>query len=151
MRVRRFLPVFAVVVLAACSSNSTSSSTPAPAPQASASASASASTDLCTAWSDLKTSVANLKKIDVVSGGTNAIQTAMQDVQAKFDTFHAAARTDFGPQATAMSDALSTAQTALQNAAASPGIGTIGALATSVSGVISAFNSLQTAVSSRCG
>ncbi len=113
--------------------------------------SASASGDLCASWNDLKTAISDLQKIDVVSGGTNAIQTALQDVQNKFDAFHNAARDQFSPQIQQMSDALSRLQQAVQAMAASPGISTIGSAVTAVSGVVTAFTALRSAVSTRCG
>jgi len=134
--------------LAACSSATPVSS---PSPSAPPPVSASPSGDLCTSWNDLKTAVSDLQKIDVVAGGTNAIQTALADVQTKFDAFHNAARDQFSPQIQQMSDALSKLQQAVQAMAASPGIATIGSAVIAVSAVVTAFTALQTAVSTRCG
>ena len=95
--------------------------------------------------------MSDLQKIDVVAGGTNAIQTSLADVQTKFDAFHNAARDQFSPQIQQMSDALSKLQQAVQAMAASPGIATIGSAVIAVSAVVTAFTALQTAVSTRCG
>jgi hypothetical protein len=148
MRIRRAVPVLLIAVLAGCSSTSavSSSSTPSAPPPV-----ASSSGDLCASWSALKTSVSDLQKVNVVSGGSSAIQTALQNVQSKFDAFQSTARNDFAPQTTQMKDALVTLQSAVQALTASPGVGTIGGVVAAVTGVISAFNALQTAVSSRCG
>jgi len=145
----RWVPALIVAAgLAACSSATPVSS---PSPSAPPPVSASASGDLCTSWNDLKTAVSDLQKIDVVAGGTNAIQTALADVQTKFDAFHNAARDQFSPQIQQMSDALSKLQQAVQAMAASPGIATIGSAVIAVSAVVTAFTALQTAVSTRCG
>src|SRR6185369_17486384 len=104
----RWVPALIVAAgLAACSSATPVSS---PSPSAPPPVSASASGGLCTSWNDLKTAVSDLQKIDVVAGGTNAIQTALADVQTKFDAFHNAARDQFSPQIQQMSDALSKLQ-----------------------------------------
>ena len=148
MRLRWVPTLIVAAALAGCSSTTpvSSSSPSAPPP-----ASASASGDLCASWNDLKTSISDLQKIDVVAGGTNAVQTALQEVQTKFDAFHNAARDQFSPQIQQMSDALSTLQKAVQAMVASPGITTIGSAATAVNAVVAAFTALQTAVSTRCG
>jgi hypothetical protein len=93
----------------------------------------------------------DLQKINVVTGGTSSIQTALQTVQTKFDAFQATARDQFGPQTTQMRDALSALQSSVQAMTATPGITTIGSVVSSVTSVISAFNGLQSAVSTRCG
>jgi hypothetical protein len=148
----RWLPALIVAAgLAACSSTAPVSSSAPTSPSAPPPVSASASGDLCATWNDLKTSVSDLQKIDVVSGGTNAIQSALQNVQTKFDAFHNAARDQFAPQIKQMSDALSNLQRAVQAMAASPGVSTIGSAVTAASGVVAAFTALQGAVSTRCG
>lgn len=108
------------------------------------------SANLCEAWSDLTTSITDLRSINIVSGGVGAVQTAVNNIQAKLDAFQASARTEFGPQVTAMRTALTTTGDAAQAAVASPGAATVLPVVTGIASVVTAYNGLKTAVSSRC-
>lgn len=127
------------------SSPSASSVSGPPAPSASGSAA------FCPAADDLKTSVSDLRNINVVSGGVAAIQQAIAKIQTNLNAFQAAAQSQFGPEITQLRTSLSGVQTALQSAKGNLNISSITAIATSVAGVVGSYNTLHSAISSRCG
>ncbi len=154
MRIKSLVPVLLIssALLAGCSAAEVAapprgavavkSSAPAPAPSSSA--------NLCESWSQLTASVSSLKSINVVSGGVASVQTAVSNITKNLDAFQAAAKGQFGPQVTNMKAALSTAQTAVQNAAANPSVSALLPLVTAVAGVGTAYNEMKSAVASRC-
>ncbi|HKD98061.1 MAG TPA: hypothetical protein VKB69_10715 [Micromonosporaceae bacterium] len=152
-RVARAVPalMIAVALAAGCSSGSNSSpSTPA-TPPSTPSPTATATGAVCAAASDLKTAVNRLASINVASGGLSSVQAALADVSAKLDAFQAAAHNDFGPQVSAMRNALSKLRTALASASGSPSVSTIAGVATSVGDVVASYNSLRASVATVCG
>jgi hypothetical protein len=150
---KSLVPVLLIssALLAGCSAADVAS--PARAPSAAASVTPSplpSAGNLCEAWDGLRTSITDLRSINIVSGGVAAVQTAVNNIQTQLDAFQSVARTEFGPQVTDLRSALSTVSDAVKNAAASPGPATILPVVTGIAGVVSAYNGLKDAVSSRC-
>jgi ABC-type glycerol-3-phosphate transport system substrate-binding protein len=141
--------LIAAALLAGCSSGA--GSAPTTPTTAGTSPSASSTAAVCVAAADLKTAIGGLASINVASGGLSSVQQALDNVKTKLDAFQAAARSDFGPQATQLRTALSNLQTALATATTSPNVSTMASVATSVGDVISSYNSLKIAVATRCG
>ncbi|HKE64802.1 MAG TPA: hypothetical protein VKB59_09170 [Micromonosporaceae bacterium] len=141
--------------IAGCSNNGGGNPSPSPtttspsvapsSPQPTGTAAA-----LCDAAAKLKASVQNLTSLDP-SAGLPGVQAAIDNIQASLNEFAAAAQTQFAPQVAQMRSALANLKSAVAAASASPGSNSVGAITTAATGVLAAYNSLQQAVSSRCG
>ena len=143
--------VVAAAVLAGCSSTSSSPATSsAPASSAAASASASAKTALCASATKLKDDIVGLKDINITAGGTSAVSAQLTKIQQQFDVVRSDAHGQFSPQITAMSNALSKLGSSLTAARGNLNGGTLTTLASAVGTVVTAGNSLVSAVSSTC-
>lgn len=106
----------------------------------------------CASAEKLKDSIKALGSVDVVHGGLSAVQSAVTTISKNLDDFQAAARSDFGPDVTALRTSLGNLQTALSSvvggkADASTLITVVG----DISSVVNNYNTLQKAVSARCG
>jgi hypothetical protein len=145
----------AAAFLAGCSSASTSaSSSPAassaPASSAAASATASSNAAICASVGKLKDDIVGLKDINIRANGTSAVSAQLTKIQQQFDVIRSDAHGQFSPQITSMSNALSTLSSSLSAARANVNSGTLSALALAAGSVVTAGNSLISAVTSTC-
>jgi hypothetical protein len=145
-RICRALIPAAVLIVSGLAAGCTSAS-------AEATASASANPPAyCAATAELKTSVQALRSVDVINGGISAVQTAVSMIQSELSAFQTAAKAQFGPDVTALRTSLANLQSVLTTAAGGQvNASTLVSVVGDVSGVVSAYSTLQTAVSSRCG
>ena len=146
--------VVATAFLAGCSSASTSASSApassAPANSAAASASASAKAAVCASVGKLKDDIVGLKDINIRANGTSAVSAQLTKIQQQFDVVKSDAHGQFSPQITNMSNAVSTLGSSLTAARENLNSGTLATLAASVGAVVTAGNSLVSAVSNTC-
>ena len=135
----------AVAFLTACSSNSATSNGAASNGTTSNSKSA-----VCTDVANLKTSVQDLKNINVRANGISAISDELAKIQQQLNTLKTDAKGQYSTQITALSNALSGLGTSLDAAKSDLNAGTLGAVATAAHSVVTAGNNLVTAVSNTC-
>lgn len=150
----------AAAFLAGCSSTSTSSSpaassapaSSAPASSAAATATATASSNaaVCASVGKLKDDIVGLKDINIRANGTSAVSAQLTKIQQQFDVVKSDAHGQFSPQITNMSNALSTLRSSLSAATANVNSGTLSALALAAGTVVTAGNSLVSAVTNTC-
>ena len=105
----------------------------------------------CAAADKLKTSVTAVRNVDIANAGLSAVQADVATIQGNLEEFKAAAQASFSTEVTALRNALADLQTALQSANGNVNTSTLAAIGTSIAGVVSAYTSLQNAVSARCG
>jgi uncharacterized protein YukE len=141
--------VLVAVLGAGCTSMANDTSTPSGSPSVLPTMTGTAPA-YCAAADKLKTSLTELRSVDVVSGGLPAIQAALTKVQNDLTELQKAAKSDFGPEVTQMRTALTTLQTALRNAASDLNTTTITTVAAAVGGVISAYTALEQSVTRSC-
>jgi hypothetical protein len=145
--------VLSLGLLAGCAATTTTA-TQAPAMRTGAPSApggaASASDDVCAASANLKASVSDLTTL-TMSDGLPGVQTKVQAIQTNLDAFQAAAKSEYGPQVAALRSALTNLQSALGALGASPGMAALAGVVPQVTAVITAWNGLQQAVSTRCG
>jgi hypothetical protein len=121
----------------ASSSASTASSGAASSPAASAAASASDSA-LCADAATLRTSLDNLRNINVGTGAVSQIRANLSDVSAALTTLVSNAHGQWQAQTSALSTALSKLGTAASDLAAHPGASTVSGAVTAIRGVTTA-------------
>ena len=98
----------------------------------------------------LKDDIVGLKDINIRANGTSAVSAQLTKIQQQFDVVRSDAHGQFSPQITNMSNALSTLSSSLSAARANVNSGTLSALALAAGSVVTAGNSLVTAVSNSC-
>ena len=134
----------ALAVLAAgCSSSTTSSSA--------SSASSGAKPAYCAAGQQLKTSVQDLGKANVASGGISSVQAALKNVDANAQKFDSQAKDAFPSQTTAFRSALTGLQTSLKTLAGQLSTTNVKAVAAQGAKLKTAAGNLQSAWSAKCG
>jgi hypothetical protein len=104
----------------------------------------------CAAANKLKTSVQALGSLSVASG-LSGVQTAIDNIQTSLNEFQSSAQSQFGPQIQRMRTSLSDVESAIRAAGASPNASSVTSIGTSAAAVVAAYDSLQKAISSRCG
>lgn len=104
----------------------------------------------CQDRTKLQQSLGELKNLDVRTQGVSAATAKLKQVETDANALVASTRKEFAPQASALKSSLSTLESAVRSAAASPSAQTVGAAATALSGVGTAFTDLSNAVKSKC-
>lgn len=105
---------------------------------------------VCTDVANLKTSVQDLKNVDVKANGLSAITDQLTKIQQEFNTLKTDAKGQYSTQINDMSNALSGLSTSVNAAKSDVNAGTLGAVATAAHSVVTAGNNLVTAVSNTC-
>jgi len=123
--------VIAAALLTACSSTS---SKPA----------------VCTAAANLKTSVQDLKNVNVRQNGISAVSDQLSKIEQELGTLKTDAKGQYSTQIDDLSTALSSLTSSVNAARAHVNTGTLSAVASGVGSVVSAGNNLVTAVSNTC-
>lgn len=137
-------------LFAGCGSNSSSSrATGSETPTASANSSTPA---YCSAVSDLHGSIKTLPSAaEVKRGGASALKESFAQVKQDATTAVNQAKSDFSSQTTALASSVGTLSTTVVQISAVPTPHAIAQLPAQVSGVTTAANDLQSAMSSKCG
>ena len=105
---------------------------------------------VCTDAANLKTSVQDLKNVNVQENGISAVSDQLSKIEQQFNTLKADAKGHYSPQISAMSTALSGLTTSITAAKSDVNATTLSAVATSAHSVVTAGNNLVTAVSNTC-
>jgi len=155
MRVARgwVAAVVAAAFLAGCSSAATSGTGTASATassSATASASASDKAAVCASAGKLKDDVVALKDVNIRANGTSAVSAQLTKIQQQLDVVRSDAQGQFAPQITGLQDAVSRLSSSLSAAKGNLNGGTLTTLAAAVGTVVTAGNSLVSAVSGTC-
>jgi hypothetical protein len=152
--------VLAAAFLAACSSSTTSEpagagTTTSVSAKATATTSASVKATgtnaaLCTSAANLKTSLHDLKNVNVRQNGTSAVSAQLTKIEQQLQTLKADAHGQYSAQIDSLSTALSGLKASLSAAGSQPNSTTLAAVGSSVAAVYTAGTALVTAVSSTC-
>jgi capsule polysaccharide export protein KpsE/RkpR len=145
--------VVTVAFLAGCSSAATSgtgTSTATSGASASASASASDKAAVCASAGKLKDDVVALKDVNIRANGTSAVSAQLTKIQQQLDVVKSDAQGQFAPQITGLQSAVSTLSSSLSAAKGNLNGGTLTTLAAAVGAVVTAGNSLVSAISGTC-
>ena len=105
---------------------------------------------VCTDAANLKTSVQDLKNMNVKENGISAVSDQLSKIEQQFTTLKADAKGQYSTQISAMSTALSGLSTSITAAKSDANTTTISAVASSAHTVVTAGNNLVTAVSNTC-
>lgn len=124
--------VIAAALLTACSS--TSSSKPA----------------VCTDAANFKTSVQDLKNVNVRQNGVSAVSDQLSKIQQVLSTLKTDAKGQYSTQIDDLSTALSSLTSSVNAAKGNVNAATLSAVAAAAGSVVSAGNNLVTAVSNTC-
>lgn len=105
----------------------------------------------CAAGQQLKTSVQDLGKANVASGGISSVQSALKNVDANAKKFDSGAKGAFPSQTTAFRNALTGLQASLKTLAGQPSTTNVKAVAAQGAKLKTAAANLQSAWSAKCG
>ncbi len=125
---------------AGCGSSSTS-----------ASSSSSSKPSYCAAGQQLKTSVQDLGKGSVATGGTSSVQTALNNVGTSAKKFESDANGAFSSQTTAFRNALTGLQSAIKSLHGQSPTAALKALASQGAKLKTAATNLESTWSAKCG
>jgi hypothetical protein len=104
----------------------------------------------CQDRNDLKSSIDDLKNVDVRSDGVSAARAQLKTVKASATTLVGSAKKEFEPQATALKGAVATLETVVAQATSAPSSQSVATVVAGITGVQAAFQSLSKAVSDTC-
>jgi hypothetical protein len=105
----------------------------------------------CSSVNDLKTSVQDLKNVNVIKSGTSGVSSALQKVEGSAKAAVSSAQSDFPTQTQAVSGALTTLETTvgeLKNSPTQPSL--IAALPGQVSALVNSIETLVSDAKSKC-
>ncbi len=106
----------------------------------------------CSSLNDLKTSVQDLKNVDVIKNGTSGVTAALQKVQSSAKSVVSSASSDFPTQTQAISGAVTTLETTVGELKSSPTQPSlIAALPAQVSALAKSVQTFATDAKSKCG
>jgi hypothetical protein len=146
---RLALAACGLALLAGCGSGSTSSSSSASATSSSAAAAPSGSA-LCADAAALRSSLDQLRRVNVQAGAVSQITASLNDVKAALTKLVNDARGQFQTQTSALSAALDTLKTAVSSLGASPGVSTVSGVVSALGQVNTAAQNLLAAVNTDC-
>ena len=105
----------------------------------------------CSKTADLKKSVQDLGSVNVVTGGTNALTSALKDVESNAEAVVNSAKGDFPNETSAISSSLNTLKNSAQSLASSPAQpGLIAQIPGQVTAVVNSITSFSDATKSKC-
>ena len=150
---RLALAACGLALLAGCGSGSTSSSS-SPSAAASATSSYAAASPsgsaLCADAAALRSSLDQLRRVNVQAGAVSQITANLNDVKAALTKLVNDARGQFQTQTSALSAALDTLKTAVSSLGASPGVSTVSGVVSALGQVNTAAQNLLAAVNTDC-
>jgi hypothetical protein len=123
----------------------------APMPSGPGSPGASISPTACADAAKLKTSINDLRSVNVLAGGLSGVATKVQAVQTNLDTLKKDSQGQFSNQVAALKGTLSTLKSSVDTARANPGVANVSAVAKDIAAVVSTYKALDTAVTTACG
>jgi hypothetical protein len=132
--------VLAPLALVACGSSSMSSGS-----------SGSSSDSVCAARDDLEQSVRHLADPDVLTGGKQGIDDAINDVQDNVDALEAAAKSDLRPQVDAVKTSFDELKTAVGNVGDGKLSDNLQQIGDAITKVGDSTSTLYDSLQSRCG
>ena len=150
---RLALAACGLALLAGCGSGSTSSSSSPSAAASATSSSAAASPSgsaLCADAAALRSSLDQLRRVNVQAGAVSQITANLNDVKAALTKLVNDARGQFQTQTSALSAALDTLKTAVSSLGASPGVSTVSGVVSALGQVNTAAQNLLAAVNTDC-
>ena len=106
--------------------------------------------DYCSEVSDLEQSVRDLGEVNVVEGGTNALEEALRRVEANAKSTVDAARSDFPEETSAVSDSISSLTSSVEQVEGSPTSEQIARVGRDAAAAVTAVTNLVDATSSEC-
>ena len=105
---------------------------------------------VCADVANLKTSVQDLKNVNVRENGVSAVTDQLSKIEQQFNTLKTDAKGQYSTQIDAMSKALSGLSSSVNAAKGNVNTGTLGAVAAAAGSVVTAGNNLVTAVTNTC-
>jgi hypothetical protein len=106
---------------------------------------------ICNSSSDLKSSVKDLKKIDIGSGTALAdLKSAIKEIQGKFAAVKADAESEYSEQVKAIESGAAALKTSIQAATSSTSAATLAAVGATVSALATDVEALITDVQKTC-
>jgi hypothetical protein len=104
----------------------------------------------CSDVDDLEQSVKDLGSVDVVAGGTNAVNEAVDKVESNARSAVDAAKSDFPDETSAISDSIKQLKSSAGELTDSPTAQDAGRLAVDVTAVVNAVDDFVSATRSKC-
>jgi hypothetical protein len=104
----------------------------------------------CSDLSDLEQSVQELGDVDVVAGGTNALKSALSDVETNATATVDAAKSDFPDETSAITDSIAALKASAGKLSSSPSAAQAATAASDAAAVVTAVNEFADATSSEC-
>ena len=133
----------ALLALGACSGGTTSSASSAASAAPTASAEGSAATGVCADAAAVKSSLADLQNLDLMSTGKEGLTSAFDEVEASVSTLATSAKEAAGPEVDALKTALATLKTAVGDLSSDAGVIE---KATEIKGAVSGVETAATAL-----
>lgn len=106
--------------------------------------------DYCSEVSDLEQSVRDLGEVNVVEGGTNALEEALRRVEANAKSTVDAARSDFPDETSAVNDSISSLTSSVEQVEGSPTSEQIARVGRDAAAAVTAVTNLVDATRSEC-
>lgn len=129
-------------LITACGNDSSSASSDTTA--ATTTSATAGSSELCDERSTLRTSIEDLRQVDVVKNGTSALDEPLAEVKESLEDVKAQASSDIKPEVEALGSAIQQVEDALENRSADG----IAAVATAAQAAVPAANALLTSLDS---
>jgi hypothetical protein len=104
----------------------------------------------CSEVSNLEQSVRDLGEVNVVEGGTNALEEALREVEANARSTVDAAKSDFPEETSAVSDSISSLTSSVEQVEGSPTSEQIARVGRDAAAAVTAVTNLVDATSSEC-
>jgi hypothetical protein len=104
----------------------------------------------CSSVSNLEKSVESLKGVNVISGGTSGLKSALQKVENSAKSVVSSAKSDFPTETTAVSDSISALATSVKQLSGTPSSGQIAQIATQAGATVNAVTNLVSSTKSKC-
>jgi hypothetical protein len=105
----------------------------------------------CKQTENLKKSVQALGSVNIIAGGTNALTSALKDVESNASAVVSSAKSDFPNETSAINSSLNTLKNSAQSLASSPGQpGLIAQIPGQVSAVVTSIQDFSNATKSKC-
>lgn len=105
---------------------------------------------VCTDVANLKTSVQDLKHVNIRENGLSAVSDQLTKIEQQFNTLKTEAKSQYSTQIDDMSKALSGLSSSVNAAKGNVNTVTLSAVAAAAGSVVTAGNNLVTAVSNTC-
>lgn len=106
----------------------------------------------CAKTADLKKSVQDLGSVNIVAGGTNALTSALKNVESNAQAVVNSAKSDFPNETSAITNSLNALKHSAQSLASSPGQpAVIAGIPGQVSAVVKSIQDFSNATKSKCG